>query len=243
MPLDPTCLAHEKPHTLADLSGPQSISERALKELRTDIISARLRPGTKLTLAALTKIYGIGISPLREALAHLAGSGLVLRESQRGFRVTPVSVEDLRGISTARRLVELAAFEMSLAAMNGSWIRQVSLTHTHFCEASDGVGDERPISEDWERRHRAFHFALLANCKSPALLQLCADLHDRYDRYRRLALPKRSFLGAVDQDHDELMEAAVAGRRSEALLLLGRHIDDTTALIEENFDPAMASRQ
>jgi len=220
-----------------------SIGDKALRHLRADIISARLPPGAKLTVKTLTQRYGIGISPLREALAQLVGSGLVCREAQRGFRVAMVSREDLRGIGEARKLVELAAFEISLECMDEAWVRRVSRAHARFCEASDGIGDDRPISESWEQRHRDFHFALLSNCSSPALLQLCADLHDRFDRYRRLALPKRSFMGAIDQDHEELLEAALAGRSREAAALLGRHIDDTVTLIDENFSASMIPRQ
>ena len=90
----------------------RSISEFALQRLRSDILSARLAPGAKLRLGLLTSIYQIGISPLRDALAQLAGDGLVILESQRGFRVAPVSREDLRDVSEARKRVELAALEL-----------------------------------------------------------------------------------------------------------------------------------
>jgi DNA-binding GntR family transcriptional regulator len=44
-------------------------------------------------------------------------------------------------------------------------------------------------------------------------------------------------MGAVGDDHEAFMEAALAGRREEAIALLARHIDDTAALVEEYFKP------
>jgi DNA-binding GntR family transcriptional regulator len=218
-----------------DTEDMNSICELALKRLRADILSAQLPPGAKLIIKDLTESYQIGVSPLRDALAQLVGAGLVVRESQRGFQVAPVSRKDLRDVAKARKLIELAAFELSMQHIDEAWEKRVRATITAFYKASEGIGDNRPISADWEERHRAFHFALLSGCDSPTLFDLCSHLNDRFDRYRRLALPTRSFLGAVDQDHEVIFEAALAGRKSEAIALLGQHIDDTLAIIEEFF--------
>ena len=215
-----------------------SACECALIRLRDDILSGQLAPGAKIVIRDLIDSYQIGVTPLRDALAQLVGSGLVLREAQRGFQVAPVSREDLRDVTRSRKLVELAAFELSLQNIDDAWIKRATAAHRAFCEASRGVGDDRPISKDWEERHRAFHFALLSGCESPTLYSLCAHLHDRFDRYRRLALPTRSFMGAVDQDHEVLLDAALAGRTAEAIAVLGQHIDDTHAVIAQCFAAA-----
>jgi len=215
----------------------QSIGEFALRRLRADILSARLCPGTKLRIQFLKERYGIGISPLRDALAQLAGDGLVILETQRGFRVAPVSRDDLHDIAEARKRIELTALEMSIECAGEDWRRRVRAAHVSFCKVKQKVGDSHPISEDWEQRHRGFHLALLSSCASPTLLHFCAKLHDRFDRYRRLALPSRSHMSALGDDHEAIMDAALNGNRPEAIALLGRHIDDTAALVEQYFDP------
>ena len=52
-----------------------SISAYALKLIRADILTARLKPNSKLRLKVLASRYGVGFNPLREALAILAGTG------------------------------------------------------------------------------------------------------------------------------------------------------------------------
>jgi GntR family transcriptional regulator, carbon starvation induced regulator len=224
-------------HLTPEIDDARSISEFALKRLRADILSARLAPGTNLRIRLLTSHYQIGVSPLRDALAQLAGDGLVILESQRGFRVAPVSRDDLRDVADARKRIELAALELSTKRGDDAWQKRVRAAYAGFCHVKQKVGDSNPITEDWEQRHRAFHLALLSACSSPTLLHFCAQLHDRFDRYRRLALPSRSYMGAVGDDHEVFMEAALSGRQADAMALLGRHIDDTAALVEEYFKP------
>lgn len=227
--------AHRHPAPAIDDA--RSIGEFALRRLRADILSARLAPGTKLKIRHLSAQYGIGGSPLRDALAQLAGDGLVILELQRGFRVAPVSHADLRDVAQARKRIELAALELSLERGDEAWRQRVRATYASFAVVKQKVGDTTPITEDWEQRHRAFHLALLSACASPTLMRFLAQLHDRFDRYRRIALPSRSYMGAVGDDHEAFMEAALAGRREEAIALLARHIDDTAALVEEYFKP------
>src|ERR1700730_15009472 len=224
-------------HVPPEISDARSIGEFALRRLRADILSARLAPGTKLLLSLLTSIYRIGISPLRDALAQLAGDGLVILESQRGFRVTPVSFEDLGDVATARKHIELLALELSIDSGDEAWERRVRAAYANFDKIKQKVGDSNPITEDWEERHRAFHLALSSACLSPTLLRFCAQLHDRFDRYRRLAVPSRSYMGAIGDDHEVFMDAALSRRKDEAMALLSRHIDDNVALVRERFTP------
>ncbi|HEX9466271.1 MAG TPA: FCD domain-containing protein [Alphaproteobacteria bacterium] len=218
----------------ADLGAP-SISEFVLRRLRADILSTDLQPGMKLPFYLLTKRYGVGVSPLRDALARLAGDGLVILHSQKGYWVAPVSADDLKDVSEMRRRLELMALDMALAAGDGLWRDRVRAAFDEFCKVKQRVGDEAPITEDWEWRHRAFHLTLLSACGSPTLLRFCEQTHDRFHRYRRLALPTRSFMGALGDDHGEVMEAALGGDKTRAISLLDRHITSSSLLVADNY--------
>ncbi len=189
-----------------------SICDHALRKLRSDILSCRLAPGAKLIVKDLSESYGIGSTPLRDALSQLVGTFLVVREAQRGFQVAPVSRRDLADVGRTRKFVEVAALELSMQKADEAWAGRVKAAHVAFLRTTIGIGDTRPIAEDWEETHRGFHFALLSCCDSPSLFEMCSNLNDRFDRYRRMALPTRSFTGAVDLDHEALLEAALAGQ-------------------------------
>src|SRR5204863_5384813 len=81
-----------------DLSSPidpsVSPSKAAAFWLRRDIVRGVFQPAERLKVEALVKFYGVGHSPIREAIILLSSSGLVVHEHQKGYRVAPVSLED-----------------------------------------------------------------------------------------------------------------------------------------------------
>lgn len=228
--------------SLPDSCEARSKADYILGRLRADIVSGHLGPGEKLPFRELTARYGVSGSPLREALCLLAGDGLVELESQRGFRVAPVSSAELADICTVRRNLECLAFGQAVDHGDARWRADIVAARAAFSRVIQKVGDNRPITEEWEARHRTFHFALIAACGSPILLHLCGQIHDRFDRYRRLAIPVRSFMAGTASDHDDLVEAALAGARDRALAVLCRHIDDIAALVTANFTSRPAAR-
>lgn len=215
--------------------GARSKAAYSLARLRADIIGGTLAPGEKLAFRELTARYDVGVSPLREALFQMAGDGLVQFESQRGFRVAPMSAAELADICATRRQLESLALGLAIDHDDAPWRARVLAAREAFSLVIQKVGDNRPISQEWEERHRAFHFALISACGSPILLGLCNQIHDRFDRYRRLAIPRRSFMAGTAGDHDALVEAALAGARDHALAILMRHVDDIAALVTANF--------
>ena len=58
----------------------ETASADAFTLLRADIISGALQAGSRLRFIELQARYGIGTSPLREALSRLAADRLVVQE-------------------------------------------------------------------------------------------------------------------------------------------------------------------
>lgn len=211
-----------------------SLGELMLLRLRADIISTDLAPGAKLALHHLARQYGVGITPLRDALGQLAGDGLVVMESQKGFRVAPVSLEDLRDVCEIRLKVELMALDLAFDRADAEWDSRMKLAHAAFIHIKARVGEDAPISAEWEEAHRELHMTLLSACASPTLLRICRQIHDRIHRYRRIALPSKSYMGGISDDHFDISEAAHARDREACKALLERHIAESNTLIEEN---------
>src|ERR1700752_1223931 len=70
----------------------RSLTSALLAHLRAEILSARLKPGEKVLIAAVAKRLGVSLSAIREARSRLVAEGLVRAEDQRGFRVSPLSI-------------------------------------------------------------------------------------------------------------------------------------------------------
>lgn len=100
-----------------------SKASEALRRMRADIVAGALKPDQKLSFKYLVSRYGVGTSPLREALCQLAGQGLVDLESQRGFRLAPVSKADLMDVISLRRLPKYTP-----------WGSRSNMAHSSLCK-------------------------------------------------------------------------------------------------------------
>lgn len=211
-----------------------------LRRLRNDIVSGDLAPGQKLQFRLLVARYGVGVSPLREALCQLIGEQLVVLRSQRGFTVQPVSADDLADVIAARRHAELYALGLSVGRGDARWREQVREATRAFSTVAAKMGDTRPIDEHWERVHRTYHFALIGACGSPILLGFCKSIYHRFDRYRRIAVPVQSFMAGTARDHQEIADAAVGGDVATAQRLLAHHIDEIADVVGAHFQEGLA---
>jgi DNA-binding GntR family transcriptional regulator len=73
--------------------------------LRDEALAGRLRPGEEFTVKQIAEQYGVSATPVREALVDLCAQGLLDSDQHRGFRVHEFSVNDYRGMVSARMLV------------------------------------------------------------------------------------------------------------------------------------------
>src|SRR5450755_840796 len=97
-----------------DVSGSDTLSERAASLVEQDIIAGHLAPGARLGIVDLVRRYEIGATPLREGLSRLVSRGLLVGIGQRGFRVADISREDLLDITQMRTVVEIEALRLAM---------------------------------------------------------------------------------------------------------------------------------
>jgi len=206
-----------------------TLANDVFARLRADIISSRLAPGAKLRLNDLRTAYGVGFSPLREALSRLAENRLVIAIGQRGFRVPEASADDIMDVAMVRKEVEGFALRLAIRNADDLWEAQLTRAGENFAALQTAA---KSASEDaWEARHREFHRALISACKSPSLLHLHDLLSDQFDRYRRLSAKSRLPNAPRWLIHKEILQAALARKPDKAVKLLEMHITEATRFI------------
>lgn len=215
-----------------------TLSRVAYERLRQEIISGTLVAGQPLRLESLRDRYGLSFSPLREALSQLQAERLVVLSSKRGFRVAPFSLDEMWDALNTRILIEGEAIRQSVTNGDDDWEGAV-MSSFHALEKSRqrlraGDVDEAELA-NLETRHQAFHRILLAACPSPLLLELSATLYAQTERYRRPVLTTQlpeTVNGGPDNDHREMMIAALARDAPRAVMLLSEHLRGTGRFIE-----------
>ncbi|KAA6183184.1 FCD domain-containing protein [Thiohalocapsa marina] len=192
----------------ADTAAPKTLTDIAYARLRADIIGGRHPADAKLRVEHLRRDYGLGATPLREALSRLTSEGFVVTVGQRGFRVAPVSVEDLDDITDMRITLELKALRQSLERGDDAWESRVVAAYYQLSKAE--TGEEFDFAA-WEERNRAFHETLISACASPWLMRFHAILYDQHKRYRNISLQTAAPVPRdVHQEHQRIYQAALA---------------------------------
>ena len=218
-----------------------SLTQDAYERLRADLLACRLRPGARLKISELCQNLSVSLSAVREALSRLTSEGLVVAEPQRGFRVAPISAEELRDLTGVRAQIEGLCLERAIAAGDVGWeSRLVAAFHRLSRTPERAPEDPQRMNEAWSAAHAAYHEALVGACDSPWLLRLRALLYAQSERYRRLSVPLAKVARDLNQEHQDIMEAALARDAERARTLMTQHIELTTRVLLEQSWPTDA---
>lgn len=211
--------------TIAD----QTLTASALSRMRSDIIACRLMPNERLRFEALRERYGMGVSPLREALMRLEAEGLVQLEQNKGFRVSEVSHENLLDLMQARIEIESIALRWSLEKGGVEWEADL-LGAFHRLSRQTKIDPSNPetINEAWSREHAAFHAALVAASGSQTLTSIRERLFEQAERYVSLSIMSNAPLRDDVGEHKQLMRAALNRDVDKTIELNRLHISRTS---------------
>jgi len=200
--------------------------------LQDDILSGQLAPGRKLRLKELIEKYDTGNSPLREALNRLSANGMVVREENRGFRVSPADTKELTELTRTRCWLEEIALRESILKGDAAWEERIVLAlHWLTRAAQRHDATAQTTSPEWEDHHRAFHLALISACNSGILIDFCAQLHKRSFRYRNLAEVVAYRDRHELEEHRELQQAVLNRDAERAVELLKKHYTVTSEIL------------
>jgi GntR family carbon starvation induced transcriptional regulator len=201
----------------------ETLTEVAIQRLTADIVDGVLVPEQKLLMADLKQAYGMGASPLREALARLSSLGFVVFDSRRGFRVAPISKADLEDITLARQVLETTALRRAIEMAGDEWEVGIVAAYARLQRVVARCIESGDASE-LETTHKQFHTALVAGCQSPRLLELHRVFHDQASRYRQVMLEQTHDFGDFLKSHELLASAVLARKADEACAMLSDHM-------------------
>ncbi len=196
--------------------------------LRSDIVNGRLRPGERLQLAALSKVYDVSAGVLREVLPRLVGEGLARAEPQHGFSVISISTADLLQLTECRLTIETMALRQSIEHGDLSWESRVLAAH-HVLANTESM-DTTGIRLEWRDAHTTFHRELLAGCPNERLLSVTRSLRDLADVYQNWS-DRSSGRRDVRGEHRMLLDATLGRNADLAVRYLTDHIQHSAEFL------------
>jgi DNA-binding GntR family transcriptional regulator len=179
-----------------------------------------------LKFGELRQRYDTSVGTLREALSHLVSEGLARTESGRGFQVSPISLADFLDLSELRVYLETKTLADAIRHGTDAW--EAEIVSSYFLLSKLGApkqDDPLSVKQEWGKRHKRYHDALVATCRSPWSLHYRSELFDQARRYHWLTMIHSRLHRR--KEHLELRDAVLARDSDLACSLLEQHIRTT----------------
>lgn len=198
----------------------QSVDMRVYAAMSRALLSGKLRPGTPLRERALAQALGCTRGAIRKVLARLGAEKKLILEHNRGAFVPNPSIEDMRGVYRARRIVEAglvtALFEQPSPGQAAALREHVEAEERAFTEGRH---------EDAARLSGEFHLLLARMAGSAELLDYLQRLVSNTALYMAL------FDGAehdrcAPHAHDRIVQALAGGSLPRAIAAAMKHLDE-----------------
>src|SRR5438309_3282032 len=206
---------------MMETDGSLPLSEQAYLQIRDQIVTLSLPPGSVIEEGRLRAQLGFGRTPIREALRRLAQEDLVAVIPNRGTFVAGITITDLAAITEIR--VELEGFAARLAAERAT-PDECAAIHDLIAEL-DAIQSGGQALSSVELMHvdQRLHQAVYRATHNRFL----ADVLERYFRLSlrlwHLVLDRVQMDGAV-QEHRDILEAIIAGDGNRAESAIRGHV-------------------
>lgn len=196
-----------------------TLSQRVCDQLRDEILSNRLPPGTHLQEEEIAGTLGISRAPVREALRLLAVEDLVTIVPRRGAIVRALSPEDFLAAYQVREALELLAIRLAVPRLTDEDLQTLRDLHAQMVAYTEKHDVDR-----YFQCNAAFH-SLFAERSGNELLQgLYRQLVNQMRRYRMRSFYLRGGLERSLSEHSAILEAVERRDVEAAMRLLSEHI-------------------
>jgi GntR family transcriptional regulator, carbon starvation induced regulator len=217
----------------SSIQTPSTASEMVVAQLKQDIFTGALPPSAKLKVKELADRYGVGPTSIREAMSHLAATGVINHHAQRGFRVPPMTLKRYIDLMETRRIVECEAFKLAVQNGNSAWEDGIVSSYSLLMREIERIYNrEVPTIDSYWERHAQFHRALWSACPLESLKGFVDDVHLRLRMFRRLTYTDGIQKEFVVEEHRKLMEVALSRDIDSAIVAMRQHIGKNTEVMK-----------
>ena len=196
-----------------------SLREQVERAMSSRIVAGEYEPGAVLTVPTMAAEFGVSATPVREAMLNLARRGFLAPMRNRGFRVTEVSLDELRQLREVRLLLEVPAMRQLAGQVSDEAAGRLRDLAAEIVRA----GDEGRF-QDYLEADTAFHLTLLGLTGNQFLVRLVGELRQQTRLTGLVELAEQGALTESALEHAELVQLLLDGEGDAATALMRRHI-------------------
>ena len=208
-------------------------TQLVIETLREKILSGEIKAGQPLRQAALAEELNVSRIPVREALLHLEGEGLVAFEPHKGATATELNAAQVDELFELRAVLEAELLANSLKNISNETLEEA----TQLLKKLDKALGKENAANTWSELNSDYHNCLYSAANRPQTQALVNILNKNADRYIRMHLLWAGGISKAESEHNEILALSKARDIDKAVGLLKQHIlgsrDEIKAFLEE----------
>jgi DNA-binding GntR family transcriptional regulator len=199
---------------------PITRAEKIQRAIEDEILTGKLLPGARLEEVELAARFEVSRTPVREALRHLASSGLINTKIRQPATVASLGLKQL--IEMFEVMSELEAMCARLATRRINKLRLEKLLDCH--RQLKKAATKRDIDAFFEVNQK-FHEILYRASQNEFLAEQTLSLRNRLRPYRRYVTQRPGQLAATILEHEAVIEAIEQGNEEGAAAAMRSHVN------------------
>jgi DNA-binding GntR family transcriptional regulator len=217
--------------------------DKAYHYIRSQLVSGRLPPGSRLSHRALAKEIGMSFIPVREAVSQLVSEGLVAHEPKLGTFVMEISRQELAELYDLREALErhavLKAAERISVAELDEMQRYNDELGAILKELTQGTNRRWDVKRNdrWMLNDAGFHMTLLRAAGNRRAIKTVSDLRVMTHVFGHRNEDRQLIdLERIHREHQQLIDALRKRDGETATKVLVQHLRQGCEIAMHNYD-------
>jgi DNA-binding GntR family transcriptional regulator len=205
----------------------QTMADDVYALLREQVLNGTLATGAELNQVHLARELNVSRVPVREALRRLQAERLIEGTPFQRYVVTGISADSLMELLDLREHLEVFAVRRQVGSLSHDVSATLSAANNRLAAVKD--------PEAWFQGDIALH--ALLNGSGTEAGRIVQDIRDRVHRYVRSVVSSPARRREACAEHNQIIEAMIAGDADGAERVLRTHIRHTRDMLAEHFTP------
>ncbi|MDY6038412.1 MAG: GntR family transcriptional regulator [Eubacterium sp.] len=212
-----------------DVRNHRPLREIVYEELKKNIMTGNIVPGTRLMEVELSNQMGVSRTPIREAIRKLEKEGLVTIQPRHGAYASEISMEDMVDLLDVRE--ELEGFSAQLAAnkITPEEINRLENITDSYELAVKQNDTEQMIACDEE-----FHKEIVSITGNETLVKFSTMAQELALRFRYIYYDDFSRYENMPSEHRGIIAALKSGDGEKARRVVSEHIESLKVFVIES---------
>lgn len=201
----------------------ENLNEQVYEKIRSDIVSGKFAPGTRIIDLQIADQYGISRTPVRDAIQRLTREGLVVTSGKKGYYVFKATRQDIVEIFEVRLMLDKAVVEKLITElMPNSYQLYFNTVQQIENRLEEGILRGPKAFTEYDEE---FHDSIVGLCNNSRIVGIYRDNSVHTKAFRSMTSFSAERIDKANKLHFELLDAIKNMDRERALQAVLKHVE------------------